>query len=69
MKNLFNKVFNVVGGALLDDVIEGIAGAAVAGPAGFVHRAYHGTAEAVIYKGAMGLIETMRLELKVYNNI
>ena len=31
-KNLFNKVFNIVGGALSNDVIEGIAGAVVAGP-------------------------------------
>lgn len=68
-KKLFPKVFNVITGALIGGVIEGIAGAAVAGPAGFAvgfaHGVYDGAAGAVIYEGAMGLTETTHPEFGV----
>ncbi len=68
-KKFFAKLFTVVTGAVIGGVIEGIAGAAVAGPAGFVvgfaHGAYDGAATAVIYEGAMGLTEITHPEYGV----
>jgi len=68
-KNFFKSVINVVSVSLITGVVEGVAGFAVAGPAGFVvgfgHGAFEGATGAVIYEGAMGATETMHPQLGV----
>ena len=70
-KGLFNKAFNIVGGALIGGVIEGIVGVAVGGPvgfaAGFAHGAYIGAASALIYEGSMSLTNTLHLKFNNHN--
>jgi len=68
-KNIFSKVINVVAGSLVTGLIEGFAGFAVAGPAGFVvgfgHGAFEGAAGVLVYEGAMGVTETLHPQLGV----
>ncbi len=44
-KNVFSKIINVAAGALVTGLIEGFAGLAVAGPAGFAVGFGHGAFE------------------------